>query len=331
MNYNSFKYDYNKIEEEFGKVLLPGLCLFDNEDNLNFVTYWSEGFRGGKSDTLSTFYLKYPQKDLNSNEKQIINDYINNLLSERHNYDFKGFFGSLQLLLFYLANNDVKKGEKISIIINQAPPYLKITADCINFFNNEGNMLILDKLMNIFFFIEHLCFNDLVESLQPEYQKEIPEDVEQRIREKLLVQRNHEDVYTIGDLAAAVRRYISRYLVGKRQTTDIDENRDLAYDLSRTDLWSEKIGRLDNLDELITTQLYEFGLKVSQALELYRIIEEEDKTGISNFDNDRNNRNYFKDFDLNNNNININDNNNNNFIDNNNNNIIDNNENNNKF
>ena len=329
LNYNSFKYDYNKIEEEFGKVLLPGLCLFDNEDNLNFVTYWSEGFRGGKSDTLSTFYLKYPQKDLNSNEKQIINDYINNLLSERHNYDFKGFFGSLQLLLFYLANNDVKKGEKISNIINQAPPYLKITADCINFFNNEGNMLILDKLMNIFFFIEHLCFNDLVESLQPEYQKEIPEDVEQRIREKLLVQRNHEDVYTIGDLAAAVRRYISRYLVGKRQTTDIDENRDLAYDLSRTDLWSEKIGRLDNLDELITTQLYEFGLKVSQALELYRIIEEEDKTGISNFDNDRNNRNYFKDFDLNNNNININDNNNNNFIDNNNNNIIDNNENNN--
>jgi hypothetical protein len=123
--------------------------------------------------------MKYPQKDLNSNEKQIINDYINNLLSERHNYDFKGFFGSLQLLLFYLANNDVKKGEKISNIINQAPPYLKITGDCINFFNNEGNMLILDKLMNIFFFIEHLCFNDLVESLQPEYKKEIPEDIEQ--------------------------------------------------------------------------------------------------------------------------------------------------------
>ena len=325
LNYNSFKYDYNKIEEEFGKIILPGLCLFDNEDNLNFVTYWSEGFRGGKSDTLSTFYLKYPQKDLNSNEKQIINDYINNLLSERHNYDFKGFFGSLQLLLFYLANNDVKKGEKISNIINQAPPYLKITGDCINFFNNEGNMLILDKLMNIFFFIEHLCFNDLVQSLQPEYQKEIPEDIEQRIREKLLIQRNPEDVYTIGDLAAAVRRYISRYLVGKRQTTDIDENRDLAYDLSRTDLWPEKIGRLDNLEDLIITQLSEFGLKVSQAFSLYRIIEEEDKTGISNFDNDHNNKNYYNDFAFNNNNIIAN--NYNNFIDNNNNNIIDNNEN----
>ena len=63
-NYNSFIYDFVSIEEELGKLLLPGKCLFENEDNLNFITYWSEGFRGGKSDTLSLFYLKYPQKDL---------------------------------------------------------------------------------------------------------------------------------------------------------------------------------------------------------------------------------------------------------------------------
>ena len=58
LNYNSFVYDYDKIEEEFGRILLPGLCLFKNEDNLNFVAYWSEGFRGGRSQIFFDFNLK---------------------------------------------------------------------------------------------------------------------------------------------------------------------------------------------------------------------------------------------------------------------------------
>ena len=29
-NYNTFIYDFESIEEELGKLLLPGKCLFDN-------------------------------------------------------------------------------------------------------------------------------------------------------------------------------------------------------------------------------------------------------------------------------------------------------------
>ena len=341
INYNSFVYDFAKIEEELGKLILPGLCQFENEDNLNFVAFWSEGFRGGKSDTLSTFYMKYPQKDLNNNEKQIIMNYINSLIStSNNNYDFKEFFGSLQLLTFYLVNNDTKKTEKISNVIRQAPPYLKISNDCSNFFKEDGNQFTLDKLMNIFFFIEFLCFNDLIETLQPEYRLEIPEDIIQRIRQKLLYQNNIENKYTVGDLAAAVRRYISRYLVGRRQTVDIDEKRDLAYDLCRTDLWEEKIGKLNNLDVLILNQLSEFNLKVGQAYAFYRIIAQEERigiynNGINNYDynnnfnnveneydnifNDQNKNNYDNYNNYNNyNNINLENNNHINFIDNNN-------------
>ena len=289
-NYNSFKYNFDKIEEEFGRLLLPGICLFESEDILNFVTFWSEGFRGGKSDTLSSFYLKYPQKDLTDNEKTTIINYINSIISNSNvKYDFKGFFGSLQLLIFYLSNNETKKDEKIVNIINKAPSYLKLTNDCSNFFNRVGNQFNLDKLMNIFFFIEHLCFNDLIETLQPEYRMEIDINVIQRIREKLLSNKNNEGRYTISDLAAAVRRFISRYLVGKRQTTDINENRDLIFDLCRTDLWTEKIGKIDNLDDIISNQLFEFQLKVGQAYAFYQIISDEDKIPINNLDNNYNN------------------------------------------
>ena len=40
--------------------------------------------------------------------------------------------------------------------------------------------------MNLFFFFEHLCFEDLSETLQPEYKKEIPEDKKNDILNKLL-------------------------------------------------------------------------------------------------------------------------------------------------
>ena len=82
-DYNSFEYDYDAIEEELGKIILPGVCLFEGEDELNFVTFWSEGFRGSRSQILSNFYLKYPQKDLNNQEKENVMKYIDDMNKEK--------------------------------------------------------------------------------------------------------------------------------------------------------------------------------------------------------------------------------------------------------
>ena len=132
--------------------------------------------------------------------------------------------------------------------------------------------------MNLYSFIEHLCFKELSNTLQQEYKKEIPNDLREKIKQKLLgVQnKNKGEGFTINQLATAVRRFISRYLAGKRESVDIDEKRDLAFDLSRVDLWDEKIGKLDNLDELLVSQLGEFKLNVGQAFEFYKIIENYD-------------------------------------------------------
>ena len=56
-----------------------------------------------------------------------------------------------------------------------------------------------------------------------------------------LLDNYNNQLYSIKDLGAAVRRLISRYLAGKLETTDINEDRDLAYELSREELWEEKI------------------------------------------------------------------------------------------
>ena len=275
LNYNSFVYDFVSIEEELGKLLLPGKCLFENEDNLNFVTYWSEGFRGGKSDTLSLFYLKYPQKDLREDEKLVIINYLENQKKKNDN-DLKSIFGSIQLILFYLTTSSFKNDEKIINVLDNSNQYLKVSNECYNFFLKEGKEFTIEKLMNVFSFIEHLCFKELSDTLQAEYKKEIPKDLQEKIKKKLLESKDKNEVISISQLASAVRRYISRYLAGKRQTVDIDDQRDLAFDLSRIDLWDEKIGKLDNLDDLIVSQIGEFKLTVGQAYEFYKLIAQED-------------------------------------------------------
>jgi len=51
------------------------------------------------------------------------------------------------------------------------------------------------------------------------------------------------NLYTIKDLGAAVRRFISRYLAGTMQELEIKEDRLLYEELSREDLWDEKISK----------------------------------------------------------------------------------------
>ena len=134
--------------------------------------------------------------------------------------------------------------------------------------------------MNLFFFFEHLCFEDLEETLQLEYKAKIPDDLKAKIIQKLLNQKNEKDTISTKDLAAAVRRYISRYLAGKRETTDFKEDRDLLSELGRIEFWEEKIGKNEDLIELITAKIFEFKLNIGQAYEFYNIIGEEDRNSI---------------------------------------------------
>ena len=118
----------------------------------------------------------------------------------------------------------------------------------------------------------------MAQTLQNEYKQEIPQDKKIAITNKLL--KDPKFPITIKDLAAAVRRFISRYLAGKLEVTDIKEDRDLTFELTREDLWEEKIAKLEDLMEIIGMLLYEFKLTVGQAYEFYQLIGEEDRNSI---------------------------------------------------
>ena len=280
LKYNSFIFDFSSIEEVLEKTLLPGKCLFEDEDHLNFMVFWGEGFRGEESKTLIIFYSKYKQEDLTNDESETIIKYIKKR-NQNQNLDFKEFFSSLKLLIFYLVNKNFISSSRISEILSKIPLNLNISKDCHEFFQNEGKRLEVNKLMNIYFYIEHLFFDDLCENLQPDFKICISFATEVKIKKKLLNGINKENkFYSIKNLAPALRRFISRYLVEYREDVEIDEKRELYFELTRLDLWEEKYSQLDNLEELIKDQLEEFKLNVGQAFALYEIIGEEDKNFI---------------------------------------------------
>ena len=105
--------------------------------------------------------------------------------------------------------------------------------------------------------------------------------MKKQIQEKLLKKENaQQGNYTIKDLGAATRRFISRYLAGKLEVTDIKEDRELAFELTREELWEERISKIEGLEEAIVWQLKDFKLRVGQAYEFYNIIGEEDRKSL---------------------------------------------------
>jgi hypothetical protein len=237
-DYNKFEYDISGIEEELAKVLLPGKCLFE-EENDYFVTFWGEGFNGGKSDFLQKFYKKFKQTDLEPDEKEKVMSYLRIF---RVANDFRQFFSSIQVFLFYLMSYNFNENDTISNIFNNSNEnFIKLNESCARFFNNENIKDFKgEKILSIFFLFEHFCFEELCQNLQEEYKKEIDEKVKVNIETKLLNQKNYEEEISIKDLGSAVRRFISRYLVGKKQATNIDPKAKLLQQLKRVDLWGEK-------------------------------------------------------------------------------------------
>ena len=188
----------------------------------------------------------------------------------------------MQILIFFLTEQPVQKeDEKISEIISKhADKYFKISKDCKDFFESEGKDITISKLMNLFFIIEHLCFEDLCKNLQLDLKLEIPKEQKDLITQKLLKDYNKK-LYTLKDLAAAVRRYISRYLVGFTQTSEAKNEGTLCEYLSRQDLWEERVWGQDcDLMDEINRHIEGLHLQISQAYKFYELIGEEDMKEI---------------------------------------------------
>ena len=270
-NYKQIKFDFDSIEEELGKIILPGKRLFSN--NQKFVTYGFEGYRGDKSSVIQTFDDKYPQEDLKENEKATLNSFL------QENHDFNQIMFSIQLLIFFLSKENENKEKSLNEILTKIPNYVQINQELKSFLN-RNEIFKLKHLLAIYEYIERLCYNQIEENVISDYHVEVSPETKEII-EKYYRDVSPNSIITRKILADAVRKFVSRFLTGKRQEMDINGNVDIFLFISKNELWPRNLID-DNKFEIEFSQIQEkFNakgkIKVNQAVKLYRALLPEEK------------------------------------------------------
>ena len=266
-NINNFNYELEQIEIELGNIILPGVRKFkSSDDELRYITYMFEGYRGKNSNILTNFNEKYPPKEMSDNEKRILNKYIKENIN---NNDYKPFLFSIQLLIDYIQKTGKDQSIPINDIINDIPDHINITEDVKVFFNRNKEFKI-NNLVKIFELFEFLCWEQIKENLLEEFMKPIDNNKKELIKKYFI---NHEDksnyIKKI-DLANATRKFISRYLAGKRSQSEINENGMLFDYLNRIDLWEKSID--DPKFENEFSELSKIKLTVGEGKDFYDIL-----------------------------------------------------------
>ena len=271
---NKFNFELDQIEIELGNVILPGVRKFKStDDELRFITYMYEGYRGKNSNILTNFNEKYPPEDLSNIEKMILRNFINNFNQD----EYKNFLFSIQILINYIQNSGKSEDTPIDKIILDLPEHVNIDEKIKYLFSSNKEMKI-NKLVRIFEFFEHLCWEQIKENLLDEFTKPLSEEKIKLTEDYYGI--NKENYIKRIELAGAIRKFISRYLAGKRSQSEIGEDKMLFDYLTRVDLWERNID--DEKFEKEFFQLSKFKISVGEGKDFY------DKLG-----GDNNNLNLF--------------------------------------
>ena len=277
-NYNDIKYDYNLIEEELGKLILPGIKKFKNDHTkIKFVTYLYEGFRGGNTDILVLYNNKYEQKELTENEKLFINRAVQALNNDTKIYS--DIFFSLQILMNEILKENYPQNYLIYEIIIKKPKYVILNEELIKLINNRYNKSIdkndsftINSLISIFEYFEELCWEDIKKNIPEDFKIQLDNPTKTKILDYFENNNgNNKMIITKNDLADAIRKNISRYIVGTRQDSDLKPEVELKLYISKYELWPKIIRDNDLFDNEIT-KIFETIIFVGQSLDLYNIL-----------------------------------------------------------
>ena len=260
-NYRTIVYNYQSIEEELSKIILPGKRLFKDEQI--FVTYAYEGYRGNKSSVILDFINQFPQRSLTKEELQILKLNINEAISTE-------YMLSIQMLIFYLNKIQISNKASVAEIIMQLPKYTKIGDNCKAFFINNQNF-VLETLIGVFEFVEYLSYREICENVNNDYKKMLTVEEMNTVNDYFNT-GNKDRLISKPLLANGLRKFISRSLGGKRADNEIKEDDNLILFLQyKEEIWSKEVFDDDRfMDEM--DMMLSFNVQNCKAVKFYNFL-----------------------------------------------------------
>ena len=172
------------------------------------------------------------------------------------------------MLISYLTRVEKKENGDIKMIIEELPNNVELSKECVEFFKSQK--LKINELIEVYSYIELLCFEPIINNLREYYKKKIDIEVGQKIL-KFFEGNNLKNIKKIY-LASACRKFISRYLVGKREDTDYNENNKLYLYLDREDIWPIELWKNEEIIEQYLEIIKREDISLAQSYELYNLL-----------------------------------------------------------
>ena len=262
LNYKEIKFDFFSIEVELSKIILPEKRLFSNEQNQDFIIYAFEGFNENESIILN-FKEKIKEVKLLSNEEKA------NLSNLIERIDYKLILFNLQSLFLYFTNKRNILGDEVLIDeINQLPKKIvKLDDDFINIFQNPQFKIRINQLIDCYEYIEFLNYDKILANVSKNVNKALEKNQIEELNQHF--ERNSELLISKRELGEAVRKFISRFLVGER-FKNFDWNIFILLK-PHSELWNEKIITEQNENQFNEEieQLEKINITIKQSIDFY--------------------------------------------------------------
>ena len=264
---------------------MPKIKLFKSNE-FNKVIYQDEFFVGERNSIIINFIKKYQQRDLTQIELTNVIRYINHN-KKNNEFDILSFLFLLELLIDIILESSPDINEKLNNIIKvmNDSPNIKIIKNFLNSMeeniedndnnDNNSNLFTVNCLINLIDILELYCWDSIKNNLDKKYIENIDNNTKSHFDkyfEEHNLEENSQFVITKIDLCSAIRKFISRYLMGKNIDYINPKDKIKNY-LTNIELWPINCEKKEIIEIEINKIFVENGnIDINQAVKLYEYL-----------------------------------------------------------
>ena len=175
----------------------------------------------------------------------------------------------MQSLFLYFTKKININGDEIFIeeIQNLPKNYIKLDDEFINIFNNHQFKIKLNQLIDCYEYVEFLNYDKILTNVSKNINSNLKVDQIDKLNKHFESKDNY--LITKKDLGNAVRKFISRFLVGDR-FKNIHWNIFLLLK-EKSELWNEKINSKENEEQFNKEieKLESINITIMQSIDFY--------------------------------------------------------------
>ena len=271
-NYSDNIYDYDYIENELAKIILQGKKKF-KKDEIKFVVYKYEEFRGKNSSILINFDEKYPKKELTEVEKNSLNDLLKSNANSKFYQDISS---SLQLIMKQLIIDNHDPNIFLYDIIRDLPPFIILNEELKIFLENQFSfkceIFRINTLISMFEYLENYCWEENKKQISPDFKLDLEEKDKEAILDYFEKNKNNEKkIINVKNFTTALRRLISRFLISSRQEAEAKPDSNLCLYIGRAEFWSKDVANKDSFENEIF-DICKNDIKIGNSYRIYEIL-----------------------------------------------------------